>query len=161
MVASSDLRRALDTAAEVADVAGLPHQTHSGLREVNFGRAEGHTRGEMQELFPEALQAFLEAPATSPLPAGEHGAAAARRFLSAVHEIVKAVPSDGDVLIVAHTTIIRLALCQVMGLPLNEYRRRFPYVGNVALTTVELPEVATSEEWAARGGLIRFNTLVE
>ena len=60
---------------------------------------------------------------------------------------------DGRVLVVAHTTAIRLALCELIGVPLRDYRRIFPLVGNCALTEIRL----TRDETA----LLEFNTPIE
>lgn len=157
LVASSALERAVATAAEVAAVAGLPHRIEPALREVDFGRAEGRTRAEMRRAFPGALDAFLASPASSPLPDGEPGAAAADRFLTALLAVVAEVPPDEAVLVVAHTTVLRLALCTVLGLPLDEYRRRFPELGNATVTTLRLPETEAVEGLRGTGALLRFN----
>jgi broad specificity phosphatase PhoE len=42
------------------------------------------------------------------------------------------------VLVVAHTTLLRLVLCQLLGLPLSEYRRVFLWVRNCGLTEIHL-----------------------
>ena len=158
LVASSGLTRAVETAAEVAAVAGLPHVVEPDLREVDFGRAEGMTRSEMRTAFPDALDAFLAAPASSPLPGGEPGAAAADRFLAAVLTVLAPVPPDEAVLVVAHTTVLRLALCSVLGLPLDGYRRRFPALGNATVTTLRLPEAEDLAGLRGAGALLAFNT---
>ncbi|MBI5160310.1 MAG: histidine phosphatase family protein [Micrococcales bacterium] len=137
-VLSSDLGRARDTATLAADAAGLPLEIDSRLREIDFGRAEGLTAAEMDAAFPEARAAFLAAPATSPLPGGEPGAVVADRMLAALADAIRG--TDGPVLIVGHTTAIRLALCALLGLPLDGYRDRFPSLHNAALTTVRLPQ---------------------
>jgi broad specificity phosphatase PhoE len=38
--------------------------------------------------------------------------------------------------VVAHSTVIRLALCTLLGIPLADYRRVFPKLVNVALTEI-------------------------
>lgn len=136
-VLSSDLSRARDTARVAADAAGLALEIDARVREVDFGRAEGLTAAEMDDAFPEARAAFLAAPATSPLPDGEPGAAVADRMLAALADARGG--AGGPVLIVGHTTAIRLALCALLGLPLDGYRDRFPTLRNAALTTVRLP----------------------
>lgn len=152
VVASSPLQRAVDTAAEVSAVAGTPHVLDDRLREVDFGQAEGLTRAEMAERFPDTLQAFLRAPATSPLPGGEPGAHAVDRFLAAISDL--ASRDSGDVLVVAHTTLIRLGLCALLGLPLDDYRTRFPELGNGTVTTLRpIGDVPFS----AGAALLRYN----
>lgn len=53
-VYSSDLQRARDTAAAVADAAALPVRTLTELREKHFGTWEGLTDAEILERFPTA-----------------------------------------------------------------------------------------------------------
>jgi broad specificity phosphatase PhoE len=59
----------------------------------------------------------------------------------------------GRVLVVAHSTLKRLVLCSLLDLPLNEYRRVFPSVGNCALTEIRLKDREVS--------LLEFNTPVD
>ena len=68
-IVTSDLSRAELTAQELAKGAGVTPRVDARLREVDFGRGEGLTRGEMHARFPDALQAFLDRPAENPLPA--------------------------------------------------------------------------------------------
>ena len=53
-------------------------------------------------------------------------------------------------LVVAHSSAIRLALCHLIGVPLTEYRRLFPTLRNCALTELRLR--------AGRVGSLQFNT---
>lgn len=157
VVASSDLSRAVETAGATTNLLGLDLVVDSRLREVDFGAGEGRTRAEMAELFPEALSAFIAAPASSPLPGGEPGVSAVTRALEALTELTLIAGPAGTVLVVAHTTLIRLVLCGVLGLPLDEYRRRFPALGNTAVTTIELPATVHAKALVAAGALVRFN----
>lgn len=158
VIASSPLQRARDTAAEVASVVGLPLTVDERLAEVHFGRGEGLTRAEMADRFPDALAAFVAAPASSPLPDGEPGAVATGRFVAAVHDL--STTSEGPALVVAHTTVLRLALCRLLGLPLDSYRSRFPALANATVTTVRLPSVDDPGALAGAAGLLQFNAPV-
>ncbi|MEV0615494.1 histidine phosphatase family protein [Nonomuraea sp. NPDC050404] len=107
------------------------------LRELDFGQGDGLTAAEMKARFPEARAAFEADPAEHPLPGGEDPHEAAARFAAALHDIAAAHP-NGRVLVVAHTTAIRLALCRLIGVPLGRYRRLFPRLDNCALTELRL-----------------------
>lgn len=157
VVATSDLSRAVETGNAAARAIGVGLVIDARLREVDFGSGEGRTRAEMAELFPEQLAAFVAAPASSPLPGGEPGTVAVARGLDALAELTGVAGADGAVLVVAHSTLIRLVLCRVLGLPLDEYRRRFPGLANTAVTTLELPPAADAADLVGRGALIRFN----
>lgn len=156
-VVTSDLSRAVVTGEQLAAGAGLAPRIDPRVREVDFGRGEGLLRAEMQALFPAELAAFTEHPATHPLPDAESGEAASRRALAAVVDLAQAVEDRSAVAIVAHTTIIRLLLCSFLGLPLDDYRRRFPALDNATITTVLIPRAATSEQLLEAGALLRYN----
>jgi broad specificity phosphatase PhoE len=135
-VYSSDLSRAVLTAEPASMVLGLSTVIDPRLREVHFGAAEGMTTSEMEDSFPDDLRRFRTRPASSPLPGAENGRAAVRRAWNALEEI--AAKHDATVLVVMHSTLMRLVLCHATGLPLDGYRSVFPNVLNVAATTLEL-----------------------
>ncbi|MGR6915092.1 histidine phosphatase family protein [[Actinomadura] parvosata] len=123
--------------ARLTSGAGLPVRVDERLRELDFGQGDGLTSAEMKARFPEARAAFEADPAAHPLPGGEDPYQAAARFVAALQDIAAAHP-QGRVLVVAHTTAIRLALCRLIGVPLGEYRRLFPRLDNCALTELRL-----------------------
>lgn len=88
----------------------------------------------------------------SNLPGGEDPVAAAERFVRCLHDIADAHPK-GRVLVVAHNSVIRLALCQFLGAPLGEHRRLYPAVRNCALTEVRMA--------GRRPALLQFNVPVK
>jgi probable phosphoglycerate mutase len=134
---SSTLSRALATAAPCADRAGLPLQVDARLRELDFGAGEGRTVQEMRELFPAAFTAFRIDPVANHLPGGEDPVEATERFVTCLRDIADR-HEEGRVLVVAHTTVIRLALCRFLGMPLADYRRAFPVIRNCAVTEVRM-----------------------
>lgn len=136
-VYSSDLSRAMITATPAASVLGLDLQIDARLREVHFGRGEGLTTAEMREQFPEALAEFHRKPGRSPLPGGEPGLNAVNRAWAALEQIA-AHHEAGPVLVVMHSTLMRLVLCKVLDMPLNRYRSAFPSVVNAAITTISI-----------------------
>jgi broad specificity phosphatase PhoE len=133
----SPLTRARETAAAAARATGLVPHADERLREIDFGQIEGKTMAEAEQLFPEEIRSFKADPATYPMPGGEDPHKAARRAVSTLRDIAVAHP-DERVLVVAHNTLIRLALCSVMGIPLARYRTVFPAVRNGALTEIRL-----------------------
>jgi broad specificity phosphatase PhoE len=133
---SSPLDRARRTAAPCAASAHLPHTVDERLRELDFGAAEGMTAPDMEKALPEALRDFRNDPVAHHLPGGEDPVAAAQRFIACLDAIC-ADHREGRVLVVAHTTVIRLALCQLLGLPLHSYRRVFPSIRNCSLTEIQ------------------------
>lgn len=134
----SPLTRARETAAPVARATGLAPQVDDRLREIDFGHIEGKTMAEAEQLFPEEIRRFKADPVTYPMPGGEDPHEAARRAVSTLRDIAVAYPNEGSVLVVAHNTLIRLALCSLLGIPLERYRTIFPAIRNGALTEVRL-----------------------
>ena len=136
---SSTLQRAVDTARPAADAAGLGLRTDARLVEVAFGKGEGFTRSEMGVVFPDAVDAFLRSPASVPLPGGERGYDAIARAAAAFREICAEQP-DGRVLVVAHSTLLRLVLCALLGIDPESYRQVFPNLRNATVTTLDLAD---------------------
>lgn len=136
-VLSSPLRRARDTAEPPAAALGLDIRVDSRLSEVDFGEAEGITRDEMAERFPDRLATWLAEPACHALPGGERGIDALERVWPLITELSRGTDTA---LVVAHGTLLRLVLCRLLGLPPDNYRRLFPVVANATVTTVEFRE---------------------
>ena len=134
-VLTSPLSRARRTAGPAATAAGLDVVVDRRLVEVDFGTAEGLTRDEMRARFPDELSAFLAAPASCPLPGGERGTDAVARARPALDAACRSWPA-GRVLVVAHQTLLRLLLCDLVGLPLDHYRAVFPALDPAARTVV-------------------------
>lgn len=152
-VCSSPLTRARETAAASARATGLKPRVDERLRELDFGQGEGRTMAEMEQLFPDAIEAFRTDPVAHHLPGGEHPANAVARTVAALNDIRAQHPTGGRVLVVMHTTVIRLALCHLLDVPLASYRRLFPFVRNCAITEIALDGTHAS--------LLEFNSPVE
>jgi len=131
----SPFLRARQTAEPAERATGLSAVVDPRLQEVSFGRGEGFTRAEMERAFPEALVRFEADPVANPLPGGENPREAAERAVACFREIGGKHP-NGRVLVVTHKTVIRLTLCSLMGVPLSQYRRVFPYIINAALSEI-------------------------
>jgi probable phosphoglycerate mutase len=156
-VVASNLSRAVDTAQPAEAALGLRLEVDARFREVAFGVAEGMTQEETERAMPEARAAYVRTPATSPFPGGEVGSAAATRATEAVWELAQAFP-EGRVLIVAHSAVGRLLFSALLGIPLNEYRRVFPWLAGTAITTLRVPSAtATPADLSGTAQLLEFN----
>ncbi|GLW63375.1 hypothetical protein Arub01_16190 [Actinomadura rubrobrunea] len=142
---ASPLGRARATAAPAAAALGLPLTVDADLAEVDFGSAEGRT---LSELPPDQVAAFRADPVNTPFPGAEDPREAAARGAAALRRVAAAHPG-ARVLVVAHNTLMRLALCELLGIPLPRYRRVFPRVRNCAVTELEVD--------GADVGLIAYN----
>lgn len=115
-VISSPLLRCRETARAVADRLGLDVTVEQGLREVDFGAWEGLTFAEVQERFPDDLQAWLDSPKAAPTGGGESFAAATRR-ISATRDRLLAAHAGRTVLLVTHVTPVKILVRLALGAP--------------------------------------------
>ncbi|MGP4113420.1 histidine phosphatase family protein [Streptomyces sp. 4N509B] len=140
-VVSSPLRRAVRTAAPAAEALGLPVEVVPELREVDFGELEGRTRAEVAASDPELVRRFVADPVANPFPGAEPPLDAAARAAAALRAVAGRHGRRGTdpVLVVAHSTLLRLALCSLLGLPVAAYRRILPRLDNVAVTELAVP----------------------
>lgn len=76
-------------------------------------------------------------PGGQPLPGRGGPRAAATRGADALRRIASA-HEGGRVLVVAHNTLLRLVLCELLSIPLADYRRVFPRLRNTAVTELRL-----------------------
>jgi probable phosphoglycerate mutase len=139
----SPLSRAQASAEPAAQATQLPLKVDPRLREIDFGRAEGRTLAELENEFPAEAKAFKSDPVAHPMPGGEDPRQAAQRAVECFWEIAQ-THENQRVLIVAHNTLIRLALCRLLGIPLETYRTVFPSVRNGALTEIRLHKGKTA-----------------
>jgi probable phosphoglycerate mutase len=137
----SPVPRAVATAAPVAAALGLEAEVVTDLREVDFGIAEGHTLAELRVSHPEAAAAFVANPVAFPFPGAESPGAAAQRAVGALRDVA-ARHRGRSVLVVAHNTLLRLALCMWVGIPLARYRAVLPRLENAAATRLRVPDDA-------------------
>lgn len=129
-----------ESVAPAAASTGLRARVEPELREVDFGVAEGRTKAELQETDPESLARFRDDPAAYPFPGSEPPSVAARRGARCVRRIAARHPGQ-RVLVVAHNTLIRLALCELLSLPVGRYRHVFPTLENAALCELQVGSV--------------------
>ena len=147
LVLSSPLARALLTAKPAAAARNLEPETDERLRELDFGEWEGRTLSEIREEDPESVKRFEES-AEHGFPSGEPLHEGAERVLDVFAELSRS-HAGGTVLVVAHNTLLRLALCRMLCVELGQYRRLLPRVLNGALSEVRFSE--------SGGALYSFN----
>ncbi|NSC24963.1 histidine phosphatase family protein [Streptomyces albus subsp. chlorinus] len=136
-VVSSPLERARRTAAPAARALGLAPAVHEGLREADFGWGEGRTIAEMTADDAGLVRAFQQDAETGAFPGSEPPTAVAARVCGALREVA-AAHEGGTVLVVAHNTAFRIALCAMLGIPVGRYRHVLPRLDNAAVTEIEV-----------------------
>ncbi|MGW8380796.1 histidine phosphatase family protein [Streptomyces sp. ODS28] len=139
-LACSPMSRARETARPAAEALGLEPHVLDGLREMDFGWGEGRTVGEMEAESPERLRAFREDAREGAFPGSEPVDEVAARVCGALRGLAAETPPDQrrTVLVVAHNTALRIALCSLLGIPLGRYRLVLPRLDNAAVTEIEL-----------------------
>ncbi|MGW1653083.1 histidine phosphatase family protein [Streptomyces atratus] len=136
---TSTLTRAIETAEPACWALGLVPRREHDLRECDFGEVEGRTLAEFASEHPERAREYRADPVTHPFPGAEDPRSAAARGAMALRRIADGHPGQ-RVLVVAHNTLLRLVLCELLSIPLGAYRRVFPRLRNTALSEVRIGE---------------------
>jgi probable phosphoglycerate mutase len=145
-VYSSDLQRARDTAALVADRQGVELRMMAELREVDVGTWAGLTKADVEREHPEAFERWRAGYAA--WEDGETYEQMSERVGAAVLRIAEAHP-DAPVLIVSHGGCIRAIHAAALGLDVHTYRRLRPVEPNARLSAVCIRDGALTELCAA------------
>jgi glucosyl-3-phosphoglycerate phosphatase len=124
VLVSSDLQRAVDTAAALAPLLGVPVRIDERLREHGLGSWEGLTRDEVAEHLPDQYAEWL---AGHPVPGrgGEAQADVAARALAAVADL----PPASTAVLVTHGGTAGRLVEALLGLG-PEHKRVFGPLGN-------------------------------
>ncbi len=151
-IVSSDLRRAVDTAAALGDHAGVEVGTDPRLRETHLGQWQGLTHTDVDERDP-GVRAAWRSDATWAPPGGESRIDVARRSVPVVTELVDTVSDWGadahvrlsggsdhqkgaraaerPVVLVAHGGLIAALTAALLDLPAD----RWPVFGGLGNTS--------------------------
>jgi alpha-ribazole phosphatase len=121
---SSDLQRCLLTAEIIAGAAarpagkgGVPVLPDARLREIDAGLWEGLTREEAAERYPAEYEARERDPVHCRFPGGESFDQVRDRVVPAFFEL--AARGGEKILMVTHKGVIRVLLCEALGLPID------------------------------------------
>ncbi len=109
----------METAEAVAAALGLTVEADPDLREIDFGRWEGRTFEEIQQSDPQAVSDWATRPAEFAFPGGE----AVRDFVARVGRAADRLAADPAeaVLAVTHGGVVRVAICHLLGLAVENY----------------------------------------
>ena len=120
-VYSSDLRRALGTAEEIAGHHGLYVNIDPDLREMNQGELEGMMFTEIRERYAHVLKEWRESPETLKLPKGESLTEVQDRAWNVFQKLNRLHNGD-TVVAVSHNLTITALLCKITGTGLKGFR---------------------------------------
>lgn len=115
VIVTSPLKRARQTAEEVAAATGAPLVVEEDFRETDFGAWEGLTFAEAQQRWPEDVAAWLADPATAPT-GGESFATVDARVRAALQRVLTDYTGQ-TVLVVSHVTPIKTLLTTALLAP--------------------------------------------
>jgi glucosyl-3-phosphoglycerate phosphatase len=124
---SSDLSRAAETAAILAQLTGLPVQLDKDLRERAGGSWEGKTADEIRAEFPDAFANW--APAD-----GETASAVADRASAAMERIADGLPGGSLAVVAAHGGTLGFGAARLLGIP-DDLRALGPF-GNCCWSVI-------------------------
>ena len=122
-IVASPLLRARQTAAPTAEAAGLPVSTDEGLVEIAYGEWDGRREAEVERDDGARFHAWAAHPGRVAPPGGESGADIAARALAAI-ERIRARHKSGKVLVVSHKATLRVIVCALIGLDVDNFRSR-------------------------------------
>ena len=119
----SNLQRARLTIAPLA--GNVPCEIHqrSELREIEFGQWEGKGIPEVDKNYHDDYVRWSADPAWNAPTGGETAIAIARRARPLIEEI-RAMYSEGNVLLVSHKATIRIIISDLLGIDLSRFRDR-------------------------------------
>ena len=115
IIFSSNLERAWKTAEIIASRHKVGVITCAELKEVNFGELEGLTFKEISQRYPKVVKSWVEGKTEMKYPGGESLSELAERASNFTRRL-KNVSPEQTVLIVAHSGVLRLLMCHLMGI---------------------------------------------
>ncbi len=118
---SSDLKRAMDTAAVIAAARQPAVVSCPQLREIDFGQCEGLTFDEVKERYPSTESIWTEGGRYTCFPGGESMQALVER-VAAFAGRLRGEPC-GTALVIAHGGSLRVLICCLTGLEMSSWRR--------------------------------------
>lgn len=119
---SSDLSRAGETARIALQDRDVEHHVDPQLREIALGPWEGLLIPEVRQRWPAQWQAWQDEPWAVSIEGGETLAQVQQRALACLQQLL-AAHQGKTILVVSHNAVVRVLLCDVLGLPLTQINR--------------------------------------
>lgn len=142
---ASDLSRAMQTAAPIAAVTGLPVIPDKGLREIDGGEWQNKHYDDLVAQYGEAYRIWLTDIGRACPTGGESTAKLRERAHRTVLDIVRRHQGQ-TVGIVTHATVLRALKCDWLGLP-TEAMSAFSWVPNASVSKVVYEDNAIRLVW--------------
>jgi broad specificity phosphatase PhoE len=134
VVHSSDLQRAAQTAAAIADATGAPLALTPRLREIALGEWEGADGASLAARWPDLFARWQREPSWDLVPGGEGETAFRSRVAAAIDDIL--ATGARTAALVTHIGVIRVLLSTAFSLPRMAPRR--PWLAdNTSITALD------------------------
>lgn len=114
---SSDLARASETAAYVAEAADLPVETDARLREYDVGVRAGLTLAEFEATYPAEYAAWLAHDESLPVDGAETSEQVRERVLPALRQCLDGLTRGRTGIVVTHGACLKVGLLGLLGWP--------------------------------------------
>ncbi len=134
-IISSPLQRCAGFAAHLGKQLGCQVTIEPRLMEMHFGEWQGLTSNTLMERYPAELESFWQNPLHNSPPGGENLTDFSTRVDQVRTHCIQQ-QSHSHTLIVAHGGVIRILLCQWLGIPVQQLMRL--HVPFASLSQVQL-----------------------
>jgi phosphoserine phosphatase len=121
-ILSSPSKRCLRTAQTIAAACGLRVQSCEKVNDIDYGSWQFRTHDEVKLMSPGLFAAWFATPERVRFPDGESLQDVAARTSDSLRVVLSQYPNE-TVVIVAHDSVNRVILSQLIGLPLSAYWR--------------------------------------
>ena len=129
---TSNLKRATATAEVIASRRKVDVVICPELVEINFGYAEGLTFEEISKSFPDLAKSMADWRTRPKFPGGESMDELNERVIKFLPRLENHQPKE-TVLIVAHAGILRLLICNLMGIERKHWRQMRTDLGSLSI----------------------------
>jgi probable phosphoglycerate mutase len=155
VIVSSDLRRAVSTAAAVGELTGLPVRLDARLREVHVGEWQGLHVDDVHERYPDVVAALDRGEDVPKGVTGETRQDVAARAGAVLRGVADGLGAGETALVVAHGVSGRVAASDLVGLDQDVSDRVFRGLDNCHW--IELVEAGKSFSATARWRIAGWN----
>jgi len=144
VIYSSNLKRALITAETIASRHQLEVIPCDELREIDFGDTEGLTYEEVNQLYPEFIELRRKRGTSVKFPGGESLDDLSQRVSKFVNNRLDQHTDEETLLIVAHTGVTRILICQLLGLETRYMRHLRLDLASLSIVEIHQQEAIIS-----------------
>ena len=146
---ASPLRRAIQTAAAIADRTNVEVVHERGLVEMDVGEFEGLSGQQLREQYPEVMNRWDENAAEAVMPGGESLSIVRDRAWRTVETFARRHAPE-TVIAVSHNFTIQMILCTALDMPINSFRKLRIDLGSITrldVTGDRTVQISVNETW--------------